>query len=149
MNEAARDQLSFRPPAWRPWSYAAGALVALGLAVTSAAGPVALGSGIAFIVIAGVLLVLTGLDLWYGTPLVADQEGLLLGTAPRRNERIRWSDVERIEATTTSRGLVRLASLEIDLGDRLVVLSRHRLGVDPEAVADELRRRWRSAPRPR
>jgi hypothetical protein len=130
--------------------YAAGALLALGLALTSSAGPFALGSGNAFVVIAGVLLVLAGLDFWYGPPLVADREGLQLRSGPGRTLRIPWADVESVESTTsTSRGLLRLASLEIDLGDRLVVLSRHRLGADPDEVAVELRRRWRNEPRPR
>lgn len=146
-HENPEDGISDASSAWSPWPgrrwcYAAAALVALALAAESEGGPVALGSGIAWTVVAAVLGVLAGLDVWYGTPLAADATGLLLRRGPGRVRHVDWASVEAIEATsTTSRGLLRLSSLEIDLTDELVVLSRHRLGADPVDVAAELRRR--------
>jgi hypothetical protein len=149
VTDEGTTRLVWRAPPWRRWSYAAGALVALGLAITSDDRAIALGNGVAFIVVACVLLALVGTDLWFDPALVADQDGLGVRAGPGRIARIAWADIESIEASTTSRGPLRLSSLEIDLGDRLVVLSRHRLGADPEAVAVTLRRWWRSARRPR
>jgi hypothetical protein len=91
-------------------------------------------------VVAGVLLAMAGLDLWFGEVLCVDADGLALSRGPTGRDRLRWDEIERIEATsTTSRGVLRLSSLEIDLGTRLVVLSRHRLGADPAQVAEILR----------
>jgi hypothetical protein len=147
-SESGEASATWRPWPGRRWCYAAGAAAALVLAVRSEAGPVAVGSGLACTVVAAVLAVLAGLDLWYGTALAVDRTGLAVGTGPGRVRRIPWTDVERIEATSTSsRGLLRLASLEIDLGEQLLLLSRHRLGTDPVEVALELRRRRPSGPR--
>jgi hypothetical protein len=78
--------------------------------------------------------------------LRADDDGLAVRSGFGGTERIRWSELSGVTATTTtSRGLLRLGSLEIEVGERLVLLSRHRLGSDPAAVADDLRRRWRNA----
>jgi hypothetical protein len=116
--------------------------VALLAAIRSEGGPLGLGGGIAFTVVAAVLAVLAVLDLWYGTPLTVDADGLRLRRGPGRVRTIAWTEIDRIESTTsTSRGLLRLSSLEVDVGDQLIVLSRHRLGADPDQVADELRRR--------
>lgn len=134
--------VTWAPWAGRRWCYAAGALLALVLALRSDSGPVAAGTGLAFSVVAVILVVLAGLDLWYRAPLCADAVGLTLGIGPGRTRRIPWSSVGRVEASSTSsRGLLRLASLEIDHGEELVLLSRHRLGADPVEVARELRRR--------
>ncbi len=130
----------WRPAPLRTAGYAAGAVLAGVLATLGDQGPAALDGGLPLLVVAGVLLALVGLDLWFGEVLCADADGLVLSRGPRRGERLRWDEIERIEATsTTSRAVLRLSSLEIDLGARLVVLSRHRLGADPVAVADELR----------
>lgn len=145
--DPAEVEVSWRPWPGRRWCYAVGGAVALILAVRSEDGG-ASGSGPAFAVVAVVLAVLAGLDAWYGTPLKADAAGLRLRRGPRRVTTIPWSHIDRIESTTTSRGLLRLTSLEIDDGEQLLLLSRHRLGADPEEVAAELRRRWPNSPRP-
>jgi hypothetical protein len=110
----------------------------------------ATGSGVAFGVVAAVLAVLAGFDFWHGVPLTVDADGLRVRRGPGRVDAVPWAAIDRIEATTTSsRGLLRLASLEVDVGEQLMVVSRHRLGADPEEVADELRRRWPNPPPPR
>src|ERR1700712_308071 len=124
--------LRWRPPTWRRCAYAAGAALAALLAAVLTDGSFVDGAGPGLVAVAGVLAVLAGLDVWHGTPLAAGAEGIRLSNGPWRVEEVPWAEVERIEATSsTARGLVRLASLEIDLGERLVVLSRHRLGPAP------------------
>jgi len=139
---SSTEGASWRPSPYRAAGYAVGAGVAVLMAALTERGPVDLEGGLPLLVVAGVLLALAGLDLWFGEVLRVDHEGLTLSHGPRRQERLPWSEIERLEATsTTSRAVLRLSSLEIDLGTRLIVLSRHRLGADPEVVADELRRR--------
>jgi heme A synthase len=136
----------WRPSRLRTAATAGAALVALALALTASGGPLGLDGGIAFLVLAAVGLTVAALDLWFGAALRADDEGLIVRSGPRREERIHWSEVTAVEATTTtSRGLLRLGSLEIEIGERLVLLSRYRLASDPAGVADDLRRRWRNA----
>jgi hypothetical protein len=130
----------WRPPSWRRGAYAAGAVLALLVAAATTDGSFVSGAGPGLIVAAGVLAVLAGLDVWHGVPLAAGTAGIRLSRGLQRVEEVPWAEIERIEATSsTARGLVRLASLEIDLGDRLVLLSRHRLGEDPADVAVDLR----------
>ena len=48
-----------------------------------------------------------------------------------------WSDIEAV-TTRTTRRLVTVPTLELDLGDTLVVIASYRLGADPSEVAGEL-----------
>ena len=48
-----------------------------------------------------------------------------------------WPDVGAV-TTRTSRRLVSVPTLELELGDTLVVLAAYRLGADPSEVADAL-----------
>jgi hypothetical protein len=128
---------------WQPWRgrklvYGALAVAVAVPALFADGGPFGLGTGLALTVVALLLGVLALLDLWFGEVLSADEEGIWLSHGPSRSECLPWTSIERIEATAVSRGLLRLTSLEIDLGERLVVLSRHRLGADPQPVADAL-----------
>lgn len=143
------------PPPIRRWAYLGGAVVAALLAVGAESGIGGLGAGLALGVLAGVALVLGVLDLWFARALSLTGEGVVVHRGPRRSRHLRWSQIERIDATADARGPLRLASLEIDLGDRngedpedaegsLILLSRHRLGADPAVVAEELRSAWRN-----
>jgi hypothetical protein len=141
-----------RPAAeWRPaWSRTAATalvgLAALVLALRASGGAFGLDGGLALLVLAVVALTVAGLDVWFGAALRADDDGLVVRSGFGGAERIRWSELSGVTATTTtSRGLLLLGSLEIEVGERLVLLSRHRLGSDPAEVADDLRRRWRNA----
>jgi hypothetical protein len=131
--------LSWQPSPRRRLLYLLGAVVLALFAVLGQDGPFGLGTGLALSVVAAVLFGSAALDVWIGVPLEADEQGLSLSRGGGRREQLPWSAIERIEATsTTHRGLLLLSSLEIDLGDRLILLSRHRLGHDPEAVARRL-----------
>jgi hypothetical protein len=133
-------EVTWRPPSWRRCAYAAGAVLAVLIAAVTIDSSFVSGAGPGLVVVAGVLAVLAGLDVWHGVPLTAGADGIGLSTGLRRIEQVPWAEIERIEATSTIRGGLRLASLEIDLGERLVLLSRHRLGSDPVDVAVELRK---------
>jgi hypothetical protein len=130
----------WRPPSWRRCAYAATAVLAVLLAAVTTGSSFVSGAGPGLVVMGGVFAVLAGLDVWHGVPLTAGSDGIGLSTGLRRIEELPWREIERIEASSTARGALRLSSLEIDLGERLVLLSRHRLGSDPVDVAVELRR---------
>jgi len=132
--------VAWRPPPQRTVLYGSvGAVLAI-LAVTAPHTPFGPVSALPFGVIAVLLLGLAALDLWFGTPLKADAQGLRISRGPGRVEQIDWSAIDRLEATSsTHRGLLLQSALEVDVGERLVVLSRHRLGQDPTDVAQTLR----------
>jgi hypothetical protein len=132
--------LSWGPRRGRAATYAAAGLALGVLAFRTEGGPVGLDGGLPLTVVAVLLEVLAALDVWSGTALTADENGLLLSRGATRREFLPWSAIEEITATSErSRGLLQLASLEIDLGERLIVISRHRLGSSPETVAAVLR----------
>ena len=71
--------------------------------------------------------------------LVADEGGLRIHTGVRSHH-YPWAEVVGVEARTTRR-VVSVATLEIDLGEGLVVIPAYRLGVDPADVALRLSKR--------
>ena len=84
---------------------------------------------------AAALLLLTAVrDLVLGPALSADDSGLVVVTGWRRTA-LAWPSVERLRVVTDRRAPL----LEVDAGERLVLLSRWRLGRPPAAVLDELR----------
>jgi hypothetical protein len=77
-------------------------------------------------------------DLVLRPRLRADADGLQLRTLAVRR-RLPWSAVQRVRVDEHSRyGLVS-RTLEVDIGDALVLLGRRSLGTDPRDVADALR----------
>jgi hypothetical protein len=129
--------VSWQPPRRRRLGYAAGAGAALVLAFVSGS---ALGAALPLATVAAVLAILALLDAWYGQVLAVDERGLSLSRGGRVRELIGWGEISRIEAVRAShRGLLTSSNLEIDVGERLVLLSRHRLGADPQVVAAALR----------
>ena len=85
---------------------------------------------------AGVAVLALGLRDCIARPvLCADVDGLtvrlLLGA-----ERLTWAEVVRVRAVRERRADL----LEVDTGDRVLLLSRRRLGRRPAEVADELNR---------
>lgn len=90
------------------------------------------------LLLAGAALVLaayTGTDLICRPRLVADPAGLRV-RSPGAFLRLPWAHVEAVRADVRSRHGLRTVTLEIDTGDRLVVLTRRGLGADPERVAE-------------
>ncbi len=83
------------------------------------------------------LAVLAGRDLLLAPVLDADLEGLRVVDGWRRLE-VAWSGVEDVRLVTDRRAPL----VELDLGDRLVVLSRRRLARLPSEVVDELTALW-------
>ncbi len=83
------------------------------------------------------LAVLVGRDLLLAPVLDADLEGLRVVDGWRRLE-VAWSRVEDVRLVTDRRAPL----VELDLGDRLVVLSRRRLARSPSEVVDELTALW-------
>lgn len=156
--------MSSAPASWGPsrlrtLAYAGASAAALLFALASSDGPLALEGGLAFLVLTVVGAVLAGLDLWFGTVLSADPDGIVLSAGGGRRRRVPWAHVVAVRAgTTNSRGLLKLSSLELDLARdgssgvsldeadevgetddaELVVLSGHRLGAVPALVAARL-----------
>lgn len=86
---------------------------------------------------AAALLLLTAVrDLALGPALSADDHGLVVVNGWRRTA-LAWTSVERLRVVTDRRAPL----LEVDAGERLVLLSRWRLGRPPAAVLEELRAR--------
>ena len=79
------------------------------------------------------LTVLAGRDLLLTPVLDADTEGLRVVDGWRRIE-VAWSRVEDVRLVTDRRAPL----VELDLGDRIVVLSRRRLARSPRDIVDEL-----------
>lgn len=73
--------------------------------------------------------------------LVADEEGIDVAVGLRR-ERVAWDEVERVTTLQPpsggGRARRRANALEIDLGDRLLVVSGYRMGTPAAEAADAL-----------
>ena len=119
----------------QPSRAAAWALLALGVVLavlsvtTDAAGAVLAVPGTGLALGAGLR------DLLLVPVLRADREGLEVREGVRRRA-LRWDEVDGLRVVTDRRA----ALLELELADdRVVLLSRGRLGRDPRDVLDELR----------
>lgn len=88
--------------------------------------------------IAAVLLaVAASQDAVLRPTLTADRTGIVVRRG-RRLHRIEWVRVGRLAGSSTGRRLTLIRTLEIDVGDELVVLPARRLGADPTEVAQAL-----------
>ncbi|MEO8888670.1 MAG: PH domain-containing protein [Jatrophihabitantaceae bacterium] len=70
--------------------------------------------------------------------LAADADGVSI-RSPSGRTTLPWSDIELVRADVRLRRGLRSTALEIDAGERLIVLSRRALGADPEQVAEMVR----------
>jgi hypothetical protein len=110
-----------------------GALAAAVLALTTdPAGRLLFGIGTLCLV----SLVLA--DVLLRPRLRADGDGLQVRTLAVRR-RLPWSAVQRVRVDEHSRYGLMARTLEVDVGDALVLLGRRSLGTDPQDVADALR----------
>lgn len=116
------------PPAASPWLMAT--LAAGLLAAATVVDP----AGRFLLVPAAVLLgALAARDLLLGPTLVANAVTLTVVDGFRKITAC-WPDVERLRVVTDRRAPL----LELDLGSRLVVLSRRRLGGPPSLILSQL-----------
>jgi hypothetical protein len=77
-------------------------------------------------------------DLIWRPRLVADSSGLRV-RGPGSSAVLAWTDVAAVRADVRMRHGLRSVALEIDAGERLLVLSRRVLGTDPEQAAEIVR----------
>ena len=77
-------------------------------------------------------------DLFWRPRLSVDSAGLRV-RSPGASVTLAWPQVESVRADVRSRHGVRSVALEIDDGERLIVLSRRVLGADPEQAAEIVR----------
>ena len=76
-------------------------------------------------------------DLLFAPRLAASRAGLAIRTPGLRGQ-FPWVEISGIRADARQRLGLRSVTLEIDVGDQLVVLSRRALGERPEVVAGQL-----------
>jgi hypothetical protein len=77
-------------------------------------------------------------DLIWRPRLVVDPAGLRV-RGPGSSAVLAWTDVSAVRADVRMRHGLRSVALEIDAGERLFVLSRRVLGMDPEQAAEIVR----------
>jgi hypothetical protein len=77
-------------------------------------------------------------DLLFAPRLSAGPAGLVV-RSPWVWVRLPWESVDAVRADARVRHGLRSVTLEIDAGERLIVLSRRALGADPETVAVRVR----------
>lgn len=126
--------LRFRPDPRLTGLCAAAAAVAVGLSVTTGDGPGRVLFAIAAVVLGGYAVS----DLVFSPRLVADASGLLV-RAPAARARLSWPEIEEVRADVRHRYGLRSVTLEIDAGERLIVLSGRALGAAPDRVAGLVR----------
>jgi hypothetical protein len=102
-----------------------------GAGSNAAAGRLLLG------IVALVLAAIAVSDVVFAPRLTATFAGLAV-FAPSARARLRWSEIDSIRVDTNSHLGLRNSTLEIEAGDRLIVLTRRGLGCDPETVATQL-----------
>ena len=118
---------------WKPEPLWVAAQLVLG-AVLLAITPLVDAPGALLVVPAGVAALGFGLrDLALSPVLTADEAGITVVEGVRRTA-APWRDVTRLRVVRDRRTPL----LELELGDRLVVLSRRRLGAAPDDVLAEL-----------
>jgi PH (Pleckstrin Homology) domain-containing protein len=123
---------TFRPNRW-----VAGLLILACVAFvilwrTTAADPVGhLLYGVAVVFVAAV----AATDLLWSPRLAVTASGVVV-RSPTRSGRYPWTAIDAIRVDRRRRLGITQASLEIDLGDELIVLSQRALGADPRNVLE-------------
>ncbi len=107
------------------------------LALLAAAAAALTGDPAGRLLFAGAAVVLAAYavtDLICRPRLIADAQAVRV-RAPGLFVRLPWERIEAVRADVRRRHGLRSAALEIDTGERLIVLTRRNLGADPEQVA--------------
>lgn len=107
-----------------------GLIVAVGLAVLAGDAPGRLFAAVAAAFLAAYVVG----DVLFSPRLVVSAEGVVVN-APLLRVRLAWSEIEDVRVDVRPRLGLRAATLEIDAGTTLAVLSRRAIGTDPEAAA--------------
>ena len=133
MDDAAdrRPELRFVPDRRYTGCAVGGLVVAVGLAVLAGDAPGRLLAAVA-VAFLGVYVVS---DLLFSPRLVVSAEGVVVN-APLVRARLAWSQIEDVRVDARQRLGLRSATLEIDAGATLAVLSRRAIGTDPAAAAE-------------
>ncbi len=122
------ERLARGPTAWVGALEVGAAFVLLaGLTLVDPLGRLLLALGATVVLAVGLR------DLFLRPTVVADRDGLIIVDGLARVQ-ARWADVERLRIVTDRRAPL----LEVDLGARVVVLGRRRLGAAPYLVLEEL-----------
>ncbi len=82
---------------------------------------------------AAVLLIISLADLLFWPRLSASADGVVV-KAPAARAHLPWSQIDVIRVDERSRLGLSSRTLEIDAGERLIVLSKRSLGADPRDV---------------
>ena len=99
------------------------------------------------LVVVVVLLAVVATDLVFAPRLTVDPAGLRV-FAPLDRAHVGWAELESVHASSTQRYGLRSTVLEIDAGDRLLVLDRRDLAADPWEVASAIVEYGRRCGRP-
>ncbi len=133
-DDAAGPPYHFGPDRRLTAGYAAGAVIALATTVLTSDAP----GRVLFVIAAIILAAYAVTDIVYWPRIVASRGGLVVHTPTLRGS-FGWDQVQDVRAEDRQRLGLRLVTLEIDVADALVVLSRRALGTDPERAAALIR----------
>jgi hypothetical protein len=125
-----RTTLQFGPNRYLGAGAGVGAIVLAVLVVTTDDR----GGRLLYALAALVLAAVCAFDLIWNPRLVATPERLRL-RSPAGSHDLSWPQVDAVRVDERTRLGLASATLEIDAGDLLVVLSRHALNADPREVA--------------
>lgn len=130
MENSDERLIRFGPDRRLSAAYAGGALVAVATTFLThdAAGR------LLFVIAAAILAAYAVTDIVFWPRVQAGPAGLKLHTPTLRGS-FGWDQVQSVRADARQRLGLRLVTLEIDVADNLVVLSRRTLGTDPERAA--------------
>jgi hypothetical protein len=126
---------SYGPSRPMALALATGAVLAAGAAALTSAA-----TGRLLLIIAAIVLAaVAGTDLAFAPRLRASGGGLRI-VSPTLRVTLRWDEVDSITVDERSRHGLASRTLEIESGERLIVLSGRSLGRDPRDVYAELTR---------
>ena len=125
---------SFGPDRRLSAAYAASALIAVAAVVLTRDAPGRLLFAIAALILAAYAIT----DVLFWPRVRVGRAGLTVNT-PALRASFGWDQVQDVRADSRQRLGLRLVTLEIDVADQLVVLSRRALGTDPERAAALIR----------
>jgi apolipoprotein N-acyltransferase len=123
---------------YRPAGWMAGALLAVAVIAAVEAYLTDAATGRLLLVVAAVVLAaIAAVDLIFSPRLTATPAGIAVFT-PTVRTRLRWDEVDVLRVDEHTHRGIAARTLEIESGERLIVLSKRSLGRDPRDVLTEL-----------